>query len=276
MKLSVLLCVYGGDNPERFDRVFGSLESQTVPADETVVVCDGGLTPELERVIANHLRENVKVVRSEVNLGRGGARNLGLDNCSNELVAICDSDDISVKTRFEEQLKCFEADDELAVCGGWAQETDSEDGSVRVRAVPCDAAGIAKMFPKRCPFNNMTVMMRKGAVMSAGKYENVHSGEDYLLWASLLRDGKKMMNLPRVMCLVDADAGFYERRGGIDYFRREEYMLRRMKEMKTIGTFRYLLNVSQRFFVQVCLTPRMRRLFYRSVIRKNPARIEDS
>ena len=45
---SVLMSVYSGENPEFFAQSLESLYIQTYPADEIVVVCDGGLNEQLD------------------------------------------------------------------------------------------------------------------------------------------------------------------------------------------------------------------------------------
>ena len=49
----------------------------------------------------------IKLIYLKVNQGHGAAHRIGLENCSNELVAIMDSDDICVSSRFEKQLSAF-------------------------------------------------------------------------------------------------------------------------------------------------------------------------
>ena len=49
---SVLMSVYGGENPEFFEKSLESLYVQTYPADEIVLVCDGKLNKELDKLIA--------------------------------------------------------------------------------------------------------------------------------------------------------------------------------------------------------------------------------
>lgn len=46
-------------------------------------------------------------IRQEFWRSRAEARRAGLDACKNELVALMDADDISVETRFEQQLRMF-------------------------------------------------------------------------------------------------------------------------------------------------------------------------
>ena len=48
---SVLMSVYSGENPEFFAQSLESLYTQTYPADEIVVVCDGELNEQLDGVL---------------------------------------------------------------------------------------------------------------------------------------------------------------------------------------------------------------------------------
>ena len=54
-----------------------------------------------------------KPIYLETNQGHGNARRTSLDNCSNNLVALMDSDDINLPKRFELQLNKFEEDEDV-------------------------------------------------------------------------------------------------------------------------------------------------------------------
>lgn len=64
----------------------------------------------------------MRVVRFEENRGHAAARQADLENASNELVAIMDSDDIAVSNRFEVQLSLVDEHPEVAVIGGIINE----------------------------------------------------------------------------------------------------------------------------------------------------------
>lgn len=95
---SVLMSVYSKENPAWLKLAIESIQDQTLPTSDFVLVCDGPLTPELDGVIAEkhcQMGEILMVVRLEKNVGLGNALNEGIKHCRNELVARMDSDDIA-------------------------------------------------------------------------------------------------------------------------------------------------------------------------------------
>ncbi len=119
-KYSVLMSVYEKENPNNLKESISSVLNQTAKCDEFVLVEDGPLTIELNDVIEKYKKEYnslFKIIKLEKNVGLGIALKHGILKCNNELVARFDSDDISVPTRCEKQLKEFQNDPELSIVG---------------------------------------------------------------------------------------------------------------------------------------------------------------
>src|SRR5690606_9115564 len=118
-QFSVLICVYKGDDAECFREALESIINQTLKPDEIILVVDGPIPTSINEVI-NIYEEYpfFKVTRIAENTGHGNARRIGLNNCSYDLVAIMDADDISVPNRFEMQIKCFKENSNLSIVGG--------------------------------------------------------------------------------------------------------------------------------------------------------------
>src|SRR5690606_14742297 len=86
--------------------------------DEVVLVVDGPVSDQTNDVISCfQKKENFKAIFLEQNMGHGIARSISIDNCSNDLVAICDADDINDIHRFEKQLQIFENFHKIDVVG---------------------------------------------------------------------------------------------------------------------------------------------------------------
>ncbi|MDE7301538.1 MAG: glycosyltransferase, partial [Clostridia bacterium] len=115
-KFSVLFSVYYKEKPEFLDKALESVNNQTVKADEWVIVKDGPISDELQKVIDKYKGfdgVNIKEVPLEENKGLGIALSHGVPECSYEIIARMDTDDIAVPNRFELQLKAFEDNPQL-------------------------------------------------------------------------------------------------------------------------------------------------------------------
>ena len=94
-------------------------------------------------------------------MGHGHARRAGLANCSYNVVAIMDSDDISAMNRFEKQLLEFERDQSLDIVGVNITEfVDVPGNIIGRRTVCCNDGEIKRDIKSRCPMNLVTVMFK--------------------------------------------------------------------------------------------------------------------
>lgn len=215
-RYSVLMSVYHRENPAHFDASLKSMVSQTVVTDDFVIVCDGPLTPELDAVLEKYLRQYpqiFQIIRLEKNVGIGKAANIGLQHCKNSLIAKMDADDISVPTRCEMQLKRFAQCPELTVLGGYIEEFDQEPGKrIAVRSVPLSNEKIREFARRRQPFNNMTVMYRREAVLKVGGYRDLRRSEDFDLYIRLLHAGYYCENLDQILVYARVNADAFARR----------------------------------------------------------------
>lgn len=217
---SILMSVYHKENPEFFAQALQSMMDQTVMTNDFVLVCDGPLTDALDAVIESFEKRYpgiFQVVRLEKNVGIGAAANIGLGYCKNELVAKMDADDISVIDRCECQLKKFQENPELTVLGGYIDEFDvNPETPFACRQVPCEHKQIYKFARRRQPFNNMTVMYRRSAVLAVDGYHSLRRCEDYDLYVRLLSAGYYTENLPKVLVKARVGQGGISRRASKD------------------------------------------------------------
>jgi glycosyltransferase involved in cell wall biosynthesis len=203
-------------------------------------------------------------------MGHGEARRTGLENCSNDLVALMDADDISRPDRFEKQLRAFEEDPELSAHGGYISEfIGSEDNITGYRIVPSEHREILSYMKVRCPMNQVTVMFRKSHVLRAGGYLDWYNNEDYYLWLRMYQEGMKFGNIPEVLVNVRIGEEMYQRRGGWKYFSSEARLQKYMLEKRIIDPVTYLMNIMKRLIVQVLLPNRLRGVVFRRIARRS-------
>lgn len=213
---SVLMTVYCKANPEHFSLAVESILNQTVKTDDFVVVCDGPLTEELDARLACYSAANpgvFNIVRLMQNVGIGKAANEGLQHCKNDLVARMDADDIAVPNRCDMQLQRFGENPNLTVLGGMIAEFDQDPGKpFSIREVPTENEKIRTFARRRQPFNNMTVMYRRSAVLKVGGYRDFRRSEDYDLFLRLLHAGYEAANLDAILVNARVDRNAYSRR----------------------------------------------------------------
>ena len=209
MKFSVSLCVYLGNTIQEYIRCLRSILSNTILPNEIVVFVDGPLSFSIEqahKLIPDTIE--IKVVKSDINVGHGLARKNSVENCRNELISIVDVDDFCVKDRFERQINIFINRPEIDIVGGAILEINSK-GEVFEKILPIAHKDIVDLMKWRCPLNQMTVMFRKSVYDDAGGYVHFYHNEDYYLWYRLMINGANFCNLKEVLMHCHIDDSYF-------------------------------------------------------------------
>lgn len=271
-KYSVLMSLYYKEKPEYLRQSLDSMINQTVKPDEIVMVYDGPLTDDLYTVMNEYIKQYPKlfnIVINEINLGLGLSLNKGLLACKNELVARMDTDDISKLDRCEKQLVEFSNNPKIDLLGGHIAEfiTDMNE-IIAKRIVPTNDYEIYEYIKKRCPFNHMTVMFKKEAVLKAGNYQDFFWNEDYFLWIRMQENRCVFSNLNSVLVYVRVGEEMYKRRGGWKYFKSELQLQNYMLKKKLIKIKRWVLNISQRFILQILMPNKLRGFIFKKIARE--------
>ncbi len=268
---SVLMSVYHKENPAYFRAAIQSIIDQTVKADEFVIVCDGGLTEELEEVLTwakETLKDRISVVRIPVNGGLGKALNEGLKHVKNELVARMDTDDVSLPNRCEMQLRAFSEHPEICVMSGIVEEFSEDVSKVNARRVlPGEHEEILEFAKKRNPFNHPCVMFKKSAVERAGGYMDMPYLEDYFLWVRMLLNGEKGMNLQIPLLRMRAGLDMYKRRGGGKYIFSQIRLFSYMRKEGMITGLQFVKSIAART-VSSLIPAKIRHFLFMKLLRK--------
>lgn len=268
---SVLMSVYYKENSEYLKQAIESIQAQTFPTDDFVLVCDGPLNQELDSVIKKKQQEMkniLNVVRLKKNAGLGNALNKGIQQCKNELVARMDSDDISYPDRCEKQLMVFNTYPEISVCSGIVEEFATNPKVVESRKVPPETQEEIREFAKvRNPFNHPCVMYKKPDVEAVGSYKDFYLLEDYYLWVRMIMAGYQGYNLQEPLLHMRAGTDMYMRRGGLKYAKTQEKLFRFMKNNGFISKGQYIKNCVIRG--ESSLAPNwLRKFVFEKVLRK--------
>ena len=249
-RFSVLISVYYKEIPRYLDRALQSItDDQILKPDEIVLIKDGPLTKELDEVIGKFKKKYpnlFKIVTLEKNYGLGKALNIGLENCTYELVARMDGDDISKPERFKKQIEIFQKNPKLDIVGSWIDEFIEKDEEIIVRSirkVPETSEEIYQKLKSICAFNHVTVMYRKSKIIEAGSYLQEFALEDYYLWIRMALKRMKMFNYQKSLVLVRMNVEAIKRRGGLRLLKSDIKFQKKLYGFKFINKSELLKNL---------------------------------
>lgn len=249
-RFSVLISVYYKEIPRYLDRALQSItDDQVLKPNEIVLVKDGPLTKELDEVIEKYHKRYpnlFKIVTLERNYGLGKALNIGLKNCTYELVARMDGDDISKPERFKKQIYIFKENPNLDILGSWIDEFIERDGEIKIRSirkVPEKSDEISQKLKSICAFNHPTVMYRKSKVIKVGSYLQDFALEDYYLWIRLAISGANMYNIQESLLNFRITEGTSKRRGGLKLLKSDIKFQKKLYKIKFIKKSNFIKNI---------------------------------
>lgn len=274
LRFSVLISVYYKEVPEYLNLALKSItDDQILKPNQIVLVKDGPLTKELDKVIKKYIKKYnklFKIISLEKNYGLGKALNIGLENCDYELVARMDGDDISKPERFQEQIEVFKNNNELDMIGSWIDEFEVKNQNIKIRSirsVPEKNQDIHKKLRSVCIFNHPTVMYKKSKIIEAGSYSQEFILEDYYLWIRLALNNCKFYNIQKSLLFFRITLDTSKRRGGIKLLKNDFNFQKKLLEKKFIERKNFLKNIIL-YCIYRLLHPKLRLFFQKNLLRK--------
>ncbi len=265
------MSVYKSDDPNNLDIALTSIEKQTLEPSEIVLVEDGPISADLEKVINKHkhnFTRKFKDIKLKTNKGLGNALKIGTKFVSTNWIARMDADDISVPNRFEQQFDVINKDPSIAVVGGKVEEfTLDINNIIGERNVPTSNEHIYRFAKWRSPFNHPTVLINKTVLLSVGGYEMYGNLEDYYLWTRILANEYRVCNLESTLVFMRVDDDLYSRRGKISnilYF----YKLRRFMDRNHLINFHEMILGNVLMTINIVLPNFMRKFVYKKIVHK--------
>ena len=266
-EFSVLMSVYDKESPNHLQESIESLLSQTLLPNEIVIVKDGLLTPQLEDVLNKYADNRLfKIIGFNENRGLGLALNYGVEQCTYDIIARMDSDDISAKDRFEKQINTL-IDNGFDMIGSNTVEfIDTIDNVQSKRYMPETNEEIITYSKIRNPFIHPSVVVKKQVLLDAGNYRDMYLCEDYDMWVRVLDKGYKAYNIQENLVFMRVGKDFYRRRGGLKYCKA---ILRFKKLLYKNGFIKYNQYLKTKFAtIVVSLMPGFLREFvYKKFLR---------
>ena len=262
-RVSVVVNVWGGDEPASLKRSLSSISSQRLRPDEVVVVVDGPISTEIEEEIQRFRNEATFPARTiyiQSPKGLWNARNVGIGEAEHEIVALHDADDVMHPERLQFQTKAI-AENGLDVLGSPVYEFDSvQERILGVRSLARSDQLSRKMIWQNV-VNHSSVTLRKSVIIGVGGYRNVHLAEDYDLWLRLIFAGKNVSCTEEILQAFSVDSNLSKRRGGAKFISSEIALHRLIRSKSSVNVFVLWVRLISRLAFR--LSPRIIRNAHR-------------
>ena len=197
--VSVALPIFRAD-PGALRDAYACIRNQTWRETEILLVLNGadaGLTRATYELARDEPRARVIELPRP---GLSGALNAALKGARFELVARMDADDLCGATRLEEQAAYMSANPGVVALGTAWDALDEVGNFVGVERPPTEPRRVRWRLLLGNLFCHGSMMLRRTEVLAAGGYdESLAFAQDYELWLRLVRAGRQMANLPRVL-----------------------------------------------------------------------------
>jgi glycosyltransferase involved in cell wall biosynthesis/2-polyprenyl-3-methyl-5-hydroxy-6-metoxy-1,4-benzoquinol methylase len=146
--------------------------------------------------------KRIKLVQNTEKLGLGESLNVGIRAAKGEYIARLDSDDLSIKNRFEKQVKFLDGHKKVAVVGSWQRRFIKETWTHKPPASPEQVSANLLFW---CDLCHSTLMLRtKTFIENNLFFDSNFLAEDYELWTRVVRVAG-IANIQEVLGLYRVD-----------------------------------------------------------------------
>ena len=214
MKFSCLISCFYKDPVGYLKEALQSICDQTLLPDEVVLVEDGPLTADIDKVLAEY-ETKLPLVRLKLkeNKGLGFALMHGLLQCKHDIVVRMDTDDICAPERFQRQIEFLSEHPEIDIVGTWAKDINEKGEIIGERTYPTEHSKLYKII-WACPIVHPSVTFRKQSILKVGSYDaDIPRRQDYDLWIRAAIGGLKFANIPEYLLYYRFTNQYYKKNG---------------------------------------------------------------
>ena len=181
--LTVLMTVYNG-MPYLCEAVESTLK-QTYKDFEFLIIDDASTDNSLD-YLKSLKDERIRLIKNKNNIGQVMSLNKGIDIAAGEYIARLDQDDVNLPKRFEEQIKYFINNPNIALLCSYEHTINSKGVLILDWKKHIKNYGhfIGEIILGLCPVWHPSAMYKKAVVQQLGGYDvQFGPSEDYNLWA---------------------------------------------------------------------------------------------
>lgn len=218
-KVAVIMSVYINDTLENLVLSVDSILDQSYENFDFLIYIDGPVIKEVNDYLRSFKDERIKVFSSSDNKGLSVALNFLIDYATKydyKYILRMDSDDISLKDRFEKQISFMDSNLNVDLSGASCQEFGAPF-ALAYKKMPRLHDDILNFSVYRCPLVHPTVIFRSSVFCDKNvRYPtNTRLTEDMALWFSMLAKGFTFQNIPDVVLKYRINTSTLSRRRGV-------------------------------------------------------------
>lgn len=205
-------------NPDinQFKLAVESIISQTYSNLEFLIIYKKS-TKELDEQIRTIVDKNfddhrIKLIYNNNNFV--DALNEGIQKSSGQIIGRMDADDISIKTRFEEQIN-YQKENNVSILGSWVKSISSNGDLIGTIEPPYLPEDIRKKIMYHSPLSHSSIIIKRDVFKKIGLYDpNFLGAEDYEFYLRAISKGYKLGNIPKYLIYIREEEMSYMRGRG--------------------------------------------------------------
>lgn len=198
--ISVILSIY--NTPlEWIELSIESILNQTFSHFECILINDDPTNQASTQLLRSLAQKDQRIVliENKTNLGLPKSLNKAIDVSKGTYIARMDADDIALPDRLQVQFNFLNQHLDVTLCGSQAVKINETGEVVGYTKNPLSHDLMQKVAKHINPLTHPTWMIRRSDLIGVGAYHNYPNTEDYDLLIRLLLQGKKIVNLRKVL-----------------------------------------------------------------------------
>jgi teichuronic acid biosynthesis glycosyltransferase TuaG len=171
-----------------------------------LIVIDDGSTDNTGNIIKQYKQQDVRIKSIyQENSGQGNAKNVGIEISRGEYIAFLDADDLWLKEKLEVSVNTIKVADVSLLFTNYAVFNSELDVSklttMQVGNTIYKGRESIITFLNYNQVPNLTVLAKREAVISAGKFTDMKVAEDYEMWLRMLGMGHTFQSIAAPLSL---------------------------------------------------------------------------
>jgi len=188
--------------------------------------------------------------------------NEGIKISTGSIIGRMDSDDISTKERFDEQIPYLRKNN-FSILGSWVYSISTDGKVIGTIEPPIESNQIRKKIMYHSPISHSSIIMDKKMLSKIGLYDpNFLGAEDYELYLRAISKGYMIANIPKYLIYIREQETSYMRSRGWKssrkaYFRAKtkavsEYGFRKLPDFFfwSITPLTFFINPKMAYFMK--------------------------